>query len=195
VVYAAGWLPVNVLVVLWLAAIGCGLKLRADGWPKQNKWLAIRAPAKEWRQILLTFAFAVPLFVLAVWLFAPDSLFALPRQRPLIWLLVMLLYPLLSVYPQEIIFRAFFFHRYRTLFGDGAGLVVSSAAAFGFVHIIFRNWLAVGLTLAGGILFARSYRRTRALLFVAVEHALYGCLIFTVGLGHYFFEGTMRLFR
>ena len=28
----------------------------------------------------------------------------------------MIFYPLVSVYPQEIIFRSFFFHRYRDLF-------------------------------------------------------------------------------
>jgi len=28
---------------------------------------------------------------------------------------------------------------------------------------------------------------------VGIEHALYGCLIFTVGLGSYFFHGTMRM--
>src|SRR5690348_2033463 len=107
-VYALGWLPINVLVVLLLAALGCGLKLRADRWVTQNRWLGIRAPAKEWRRVLLTFAVAVPAFIVAVWLLAPETLLAFPRERPTIWLLVMFLYPLVSVYPQEIIFRAFF---------------------------------------------------------------------------------------
>lgn len=47
------------------------------------------------------------------------------------WALVIVLYPILSVYPQELIFRAFLFHRYAPLFGNGVGLVAASAAAFG----------------------------------------------------------------
>jgi uncharacterized protein len=51
----------------------------------------------------------------------------------------------LSVYPQGIIYRAFFFERYRGLFPGPAMLIVVSAAAFSFAHIIFRNPIAVGL--------------------------------------------------
>ena len=31
------------------------------------------------------------------------------------------------------------------------------------------------------------------LVVVWFEHSLYGCFIFSVGLGHYFFHGTVRL--
>ena len=70
-----------------------------------------------------------------VWLFVPERLFSLVRRAPLLWASVMVLYPLLSVYPQELFFRAFFFHRYRRLFGQGVATVVASALLFGFVHI------------------------------------------------------------
>jgi drug/metabolite transporter (DMT)-like permease len=36
-----------------------------------------------------------------------DLLFNLPRQRPLAWALVLVLYPPLSALPQELVFRAF----------------------------------------------------------------------------------------
>ena len=52
------------------------------------------------------------------------------------------------------------------------------------------NELAVVLTLVGGWLFARTYLRTRSLLATAVEHAAYGCLLFTVGLGRWFVTGV-----
>jgi hypothetical protein len=48
------------------------------------------------------------------------------------------------------------------------------------------------LTLAGGWLFARRYQRTRSLLAASVEHALYGVLAFTVGLGTLFYHAAVR---
>lgn len=39
---------------------------------------------------------------------------------------------------------------------------------------------------AAGVLFAWTYERTRSTLAVSVEHALFGCWMFTVGLGSFF---------
>jgi hypothetical protein len=58
--------------------------------------------------------------------------------------------------------------------------------------LLFHNAFSVGLTLVGGWLFARRFQRTRSLLTVSVEHALYGVLAFTVGLGALFYHGTVR---
>ncbi len=128
--------------------------------------------------------------VVGITVLAPDRLFALPREAPLIWVAVVVLYPLVSVYPQELIFRAFLFHRYGPLFGTGSVLVGASANAFGFAHVIFGSLWSVLLTLLGGALFAWRYRRTRSLLAASVEHALYGVLAFTVGLGDLFYHGA-----
>jgi uncharacterized protein len=127
--------------------------------------------------------------------FAPTHLFDVPRRQPLIWGIIVVFYPLLSVYPQELIFRAFLLHRYRPVVGaDPAGrrAAALSAAAFGFVHIIFGHPLSVLLTVAGGWRFARRYQRTRSLPAAAVEHALFGVLAFTIGLGELFYHGTLR---
>jgi uncharacterized protein len=102
----------------------------------------------------------------------------------------MVLYPVLSVYPQGIIYRAFFFERYRTLFPNSVLLIVASAVAFSFAHIIFRNAIAVIFTLVGGLLFAWRYADTASLFTSSFEHALYGCWMFTIGLGHYFYRGA-----
>ncbi|MFE9323138.1 CPBP family intramembrane glutamic endopeptidase [Nocardia sp. NPDC052278] len=117
-----------------------------------------------------------------------ESLFELPRRNPWLWLAVMVLYPVLSVYPQELIFRSFLFHRYAPVFGDGVGLVAASAIAFGYVHIIFGSWLSVVLSGVGGWIFATRYLRTQSLFTASVEHSVYGMLIFTVGLGQYFYH-------
>jgi membrane protease YdiL (CAAX protease family) len=134
----------------------------------------------------------VPLLVGLVWLLQPDSLFDFPRQKTAVWLVVMVAYPLISVVPQEIIYRAFFCRRYAPLFDNGAGMALASALVFGFAHIVFGNVIAVVLTLAGGWLFARTFQHTRSVPCVAVQHALFGATIFTVGLGNYFFHGTTK---
>jgi uncharacterized protein len=130
------------------------------------------------------------LMAVAVWLWDPGRLFDLPRTEPVIWAAVVVLYPLLSVYPQEVLYRAFLLHRYAPLIGTGRWAAAASAVAFGFAHLIFGNGVAVVLTLGGGWLFARRYQRSRSLLTVSVEHALYGVLIFTVGLGSLFYHGA-----
>lgn len=125
--------------------------------------------------------------------FAPQDLFGFLRTQPWLWALVMVGYPLLSVYPQGIIYRVFVFHRYHTLFPRLWLLLAMSTLAFAYVHVIFRNWLAVGLTVIGGFLFAFRYAQTNSLFISSFEHALYGCWLFTVGLGRsFFYRGQWR---
>ena len=52
---------------------------------------------------------------------------------------------------------------------------------------------AVALTLVGGWKFAATYRHTRSLWAVSIEHAIYGGILFTVGLGQFFYTGTWRV--
>jgi len=139
--------------------------------------------------LLLRFVLCgVVLTALTRWFF-PGLFLSLPRLHPVFWVVIMVLYPLLSVWPQEVIFRRFLFHRYTKIFGP-RGVVAASALAFGFAHIIFLNWIAVSLTTAGGVMFARNYARERSLWLVCLEHALYGCLVFTIGLGRFFYTGA-----
>jgi membrane protease YdiL (CAAX protease family) len=104
----------------------------------------------------------------------------------------MLFYPVLSVYPQELAFRAYFFHRYAPVFRSKIAMILASAVAFGYAHIILHNWIAIIFTTVGGLLFAVTYWRTRSLLATCLEHAIYGCYIFTVGWGWYFYGGSLR---
>lgn len=124
----------------------------------------------------------------------PASFLSFPRRVPDLWLTIMAVYPLLSVLPQEVVYRTFFFHRYGPLFGRRRWTaIIVNAALFGFGHIIFGNWIAVAGTFLAGLLFAYRYDSTRSLWAVWIEHSLYGCLVFTVGLGRYFFTGISTL--
>jgi membrane protease YdiL (CAAX protease family) len=134
-------------------------------------------------RILALYVPAMFLLGAMVYRFMPDAFLSFPRERPVIWAAVMLLYPILSVWPQNVIYRAFIHHRYACLFRSPTALLLASAAAFCWGHIIFQNWVALALTFPGGLIFAATYQRTRSTLAASLEHALYGCLVFTVGLG------------
>lgn len=190
-IYGAGPLAIlglrrggMLFLILWLGALlaWVGTRGRRD--------LPRPAVRRELRGIALRFTILAPLITLATWALWPNLFLGLPRQRPLFWALIMVLYPLLSVWPQEMLYRRLLFHRYRALFGGDRALILASAAAFGFAHVIFLNWIAIAMTAAGGLLFARDYARHRSLPLICLEHSLYGCLIFTVGLGRFFYTGA-----
>lgn len=145
---------------------------------------------RELREIALRFLVLAPMITVLTWVIWPQTFLQLPRQRPLFWLIIMVLYPLLSVWPQEMLYRRFLFTRYAPLFRSRSALVLASAVSFGFAHVIFLNGVAVGMTLIGGFLFARDYARHRSLFLACVEHSLYGCLVFTLGLGRFFYTGA-----
>ncbi len=178
--------PIPLLLVFGAAAFGY-LRRNAPG----NLWRASALRPALPSMLTLWVIAAVAMIAVVAWLL-PDDLFNLPREQAVIWAAVAVFYPLLSVYPQELIFRGFLMHRYAPVFGTGPGIIAASAAAFGFVHIIYGSIVSVVLTLAAGWLFARRYQRTQSLLAVSVEHALYGVLAFTVGLGDFFYHGANR---
>lgn len=181
-----------ILVAVAVAGLAAIVLLRDPAFDRRSLWRA-SAVRGQLRPLLIGFAATAAVLAAAVAVADADKLFWLPRHRSTLWAVVMVAYPLLSVYPQELIYRAFFFHRYRALFGDGRGMILASAVAFSFMHLLFRNWIAIVLTLAGGLLFARRYRASLSLLVTSLEHSLYGQWIFTIGLGEYFLAGTIRL--
>lgn len=136
-----------------------------------------------WRMIPATLILFLLLFYME-----PENLFILIKEDFNKYLIIAALYPLISVYPQEIIYRCFFFHRYQSLFPKQRYLIHVSALAFGFLHVIYGNYTAVFLTYGAGYLFGRTYAESKSLLAVSVEHAIYGIIIFTIGYGQYFYD-------
>jgi membrane protease YdiL (CAAX protease family) len=112
-------------------------------------------------------------------------MFNMIKKDPWSWLILIVLYPILSVVPQEIVYRSFFFARYKKIFAKYF-LVFMSAASFSFAHIIFHNYIAVIFTFIGGLYFAISYQQTKSLLLVVVEHSIYGMFLYTIGFGEFF---------
>ena len=138
--------------------------------------------------IIVKFLILGGLIAVATYLLFPERFLAFPRYNPKVWLMVMVLYPVMSVVVQELVFRTFFFHRYGPLFGGAQWLaILSNGAAFGFAHIIFGNVIAMFGSMFIGFLLAYRYCQTRSFWAVWLEHTLYGCLVFTVGLGWFFY--------
>lgn len=187
------------LPILWAVALYCLIVLLRDpAFDRRQLWNA--APLRhQLPQILGLFVMGILIITFLVRLWAPALLFALMRNHPRVWVMILVGYPLFSVYPQGLIYRAFFFHRYRPLIEKGFSgltlgprarsviLIVASAGTFALMHILFHNWVALALTFPGGILFALRYCKTRSLAVSSFEHALYGCFLFTVGLGQFFY--------
>jgi len=191
-VYRFELLPIPMIPTLLIIALLLLVVLLGDRvFPKRQLCNAAQF-RKRMTRVLLRFIVGAAVLTAAVLIFEPKRFLSFPKNAPHIWLLVMLLYPLLSVYPQEIVYRAFLFHRYRMLFPRPWLMITASALAFGYMHLVFRNWPAVALSVVAGFLFAQTYERTKSLLVTGLEHALYGDLIFTIGLGWYFFHGSIR---
>jgi membrane protease YdiL (CAAX protease family) len=188
---ARRWLARQPTLMLAVASLVCASYLLAHpSFDRSLLWNGAAVVA-EARVIALVVLALAPLLVAATLVLARAELFALPRERTLLWLAIMLLYPIFSVYPQELIYRAFLFERYLPLFGSRAGLIAASAFAFSFAHVLFRPpWVAMSVCLVGGVVFALHYAVSGSLAVVCVEHAFFGQLIFTVGLGRYFYHAA-----
>jgi len=137
-----------------------------------------------WKTTLLKFVVIVFLTFLYVWLFDKDNLFWVLINKPKMWIGILFIYSLLSVYPQELIYRTFFFQRYKTLFSNTNLFLFVNAIIFSLGHLFFKNSLVIVLTFLGGIIFALTYNKTKSTLLVSIEHAIYGCWLFTVGMGN-----------
>ena len=155
------------------------------------RFLFQRPPAGWWRWPLARGTLVCILAVLYVQATAPQTLFQLPLERTGLWLLIIVAYPVLSVLPQELIYRVWLFEAHKSLWIVPAQPILVSAVFFGWVHIIYAGWFAVITCFAGGILLAWNYCSHRkapgAIWPLVLEHALYGLTMFTVGLGRYFF--------
>ena len=141
--------------------------------------------------ILLVFAVGAGIVATYVAEYHPQLFLEFPRNRPQTYQRIMLLYPLMSVIAQEMVYRTFFFHRYGLLFGRAWWLaILFNGVLFGIGHIVIGTPLAIYGTMAVGALFAWRYAITRSFWAVFIEHTLWGWLVFTVGLGRYFFTGV-----
>ena len=154
---------------------------------KMKLFSQINLIGRQWQKISLLMAIRFILFVfistVLIWLYMPQALFSVLLGNPWLWISISLFYSILSVYPQEFIYRLFFFKRYQHLVLNGHVFILLNACIFSFAHLFFQNTLVFLLTFVGGVLFALTYKKKQSLLLVSLEHSAYGVWLFTLGLG------------
>ncbi len=182
--------PIPVLLFLWIMSGIAALYLWRHPKVRFKEMFSWKVPKEKLSFVLKRFLILSLPVALAVYALTPDRFLDFPVQRTEVWLLVLGIYPIFSVIPQSLIYRKFFELRYRPLFSGNRMFILGGAISFSYMHLIYENWIAVAMTLVGGYMFMRTYVETRSFLLSCLEHALYGCLMFTIGLGHYFYLGS-----
>ena len=176
-------------VILSFAALALVLLALTPGFSLRELW---RGPVLGQWKLIAAFALAGAVLCIGLTLaLVPERLLELPRQRTGLWLLILLAYPLLSAAPQELIYRVLFFRRYGALFAGDKLALAANGAAFGFAHLFYMNPLTIGLTAVAGLIFGAVYLRFGSVLLTTVLHGLAGQLVFTSGLGIYFYHGAI----
>jgi membrane protease YdiL (CAAX protease family) len=136
-----------------------------------------------WKNTFIKLLGIVVLTTIFMLLINKQNLFKVVLNRPLLWIAIILIYSFFSVYPQELVYRTFFFKRYQSLLESDTLFIFINAILFSLAHILFRNALVMLITFCGGLLFAYTYKKTESTVLVSIEHAIYGSWLFTVGMG------------
>ncbi len=89
------------------------------------------------------------------------------------------------------IFRTYFFHRYKPIIPNKTKRVWLSAAVFALAHVVYGNLVAVLLAFFGGLLFSYTYAHSRSTIACVLEHSLWGLWMFTIGAGSYLDAGAI----
>ncbi|WP_298884342.1 type II CAAX endopeptidase family protein [uncultured Polaribacter sp.] len=137
-----------------------------------------------WLSTIIKFLFIIIATTTFVYFTDKTNLFTVVLNKPILWIVILIFYSLFSVYPQELIYRTFFFKRYQSLFKNAHIFILLNALIFSLAHLLFKNTLVIFLTFLGGLLFAITYNKTKSTLLVSIEHAIYGSWLFTVGMGN-----------
>lgn len=137
---------------------------------------------KNLTRIMITFGLVSLTSFSFIYTLHPENLFIVVKKAPVLWATILLVYAVLSVYPQELLYRTFYFNRYANVF-EKKYLILINIIIFPIAHLMFNNNLVLLVTLIGGILFTMSYIKHRSVLLTSIEHALYGNVLFTIGMG------------
>lgn len=180
----------SLFLTVWiLAALSLGLLWMTPGFEMRH---LLRGFGRRGWWTILWFSTATLVTCLAVaTALVPGRIFAMPLYRPELWLMIMLLYPPLSAWPQEVIYRSLFFERYGGLFPSAGVAIAMNALAFGMGHLFFQNPVTIAMTAIAGGIMGWAYLNGRSLLLAWLLHSLAGMIVFTTGLGIFFYHGAI----
>ena len=183
------------LPLLWIAAIVCmcllkGRKKREGVSASTDVVGRGESTRSNLLETVIVMIVCSVLLLILYPLITTNPMFEFPRERPIVWMVVLCLYPLLSVIPQGIIFRRWFVSRYVDGLGSGWSMIIIGALCFGFSHVLFGNPVAPVITAIGGALFLRTFLRSGSGWLADLEHAVLGNVAFTIGYGQWLYSGA-----
>lgn len=183
-VYAMGWLPIHEVILMVGGALIMAIVLYKD--PAFDNRIFTRPGRWSWQHKMIRL-FLVTAGAVAIQMFtAPGMMFYYPAQKTWLYVIIIILYPFVSVIPQEIVFRAFFYYRYKDLTNSRLLLVTLNSLLFGFAHIIYGNWIAPVSAFLISFFLSHTYQKSNSVKEVSIEHFLYGAMVYTIGLGYFF---------
>lgn len=185
-------LAFKLMPLLLLIALGSIIYLFSDKTFDRCSLWNFRRLTSHMMQVLITLMGIGVFIVLFTYLFYEDRFFVFPIDRPNAAMTFFLMYPLLGALPQEIIFKSFFFHRYRSLFPGPRSLVILNGISFGLFHLWYANIIAPVFSIFAGMILACRYLKTKSLVIISIEHSLMGILLYVVGLGWFFYSGCIQ---
>ena len=86
---------------------------------------------KFWRHIIIKFLIIAIVTTSFVWFTDKQVLFNVVLNKPKLWVIILLVYSFLSVFPQELIYRTFYFQRYKNLFSNEKLFIFVNAIEIG----------------------------------------------------------------
>ena len=168
--------------ILYLIFCVSGILLYFD---KNFKFFLLKKKT-DWRFIFkISIVFIILGFFYTI-LLDKNLLFSFPKSNVYLWLTVIFVYPFLSVIPQEMIYRVLFFHRYCQNSNNLFLPLVINLMVFSYAHLIFHNIHALFITAFASPIFAYAYLK-KSFFTCIILHSLGGQIIFTLGLGKFFF--------
>lgn len=179
--YLDGWF--KILPLIFMAALFLFLLLKD---PKFDRSILTGFDRNYLGKSIARMILITVLLIGFTWWIYPDLFFMYPVENFNSYVLTFFLYPIASVFPQEIIYRVYYFHRYKSLIPEKYLLMLSNAFIFGLTHFIYANWVAPIATFLAGWIFIYNYYQTKSLLNVSLEHYFYGLIMFTIGFGYFF---------
>ncbi len=153
----------------------------------KNWYKLPKLDSKYWLKMGAVYLGSFLFFVAYIYLFLGEKPFILIRERPHLMIVISIFYPLFSAFPQEVIYRSFFFERYKNIFTTKY-LLISNMLTFSFLHIIYNNLPALILSLISGLVFTLNYQKKRSLMLVTIEHSILGLIVFITGMGRFFYK-------
>ena len=161
-----------VIVILLVVSLTISLRFK-------NDIIEIILPKKK--HFLYFIFFDIFLIISMIILFGDDFFLKdLDLTKYYFTSVLFLSYLLLSVIPQEIIFRFLFFYKYKDYFNKFEILLLNSLV-FSFCHLIYFDIYILLFSFFGNLLFTFNYMKNKSLLVVIVEHFLLGQTLIILG--------------